>query len=318
NRSSFSAMPASTRYPCSAQPITSALLALPPHTATLFPYTTLFRSVAKATHVEAALKHNVDVIWIGARTTVNPFSVQEVADALKGVDVPVMVKNPINPDLNLWIGGLERIEKVGIKQLGVIHRGFSNFGNTEFRNAPMWHIPIELKRQFPDLPVICDPSHICGRRDTLLDVREQAIELDFDGLMLESHIDPDNAWSDAKQQVTPEQLEELLGEIVWRHEAQHKEEFQDALSTYRERINHIDDEVLALLGNRMKVADEIGKYKKEKDITILQTTRWNEVLEDAVKKGEKMGIREKFNARLFDAGHIESINRQNRVMNEDE
>lgn len=274
--------------------------------------------VAKATHVEAALKHNVDVIWIGARTTVNPFSVQEVADALKGVNVPVMVKNPINPDLNLWIGGLERIEKAGIKQLGVIHRGFSNFGNTEFRNAPMWHIPIELKRQFPDLPVICDPSHICGRRDTLLDVAQKAIDLDFDGLMLESHIDPDNAWSDAKQQVTPEQLEELLGEIVWRHEAKHKEEFQDALSTYRERINHIDDEVLALLGNRMKVAAEIGKYKKEKDITILQTTRWNEVLEDAVKKGAKMGLTEKFIARFFDAVHIESINRQNRVMNEEE
>ncbi len=274
--------------------------------------------VATGKHVEAALAHKADILWIGARTTVNPFSIQEVADALKGVDVPVLVKNPINPDLNLWLGGLERVEKSGVKQLGVIHRGFSNFGNTDYRNAPMWHIPIELKRQMPDLPIICDPSHICGRRDTLLEVAQKAIDLDFDGLMLESHIDPDKAWSDAKQQITPEQLGEMMDEIVWRHEAKHKEEFLDALAKYREQINHIDDELMTLLGNRMKVAEKIGEYKKENDITILQTNRWNEILEKAVEKGEKLGLTEKFVAKFFDAVHIESINRQNRVMNEEE
>jgi chorismate mutase len=272
--------------------------------------------VATAKHVEESLKHNVDIIWIGARTTVNPFSVQEVADALVGVDIPVLVKNPINPDLDLWIGGIERMQKAGVKNLGVVHRGFSNYGNTEFRNAPMWHLPIELKRRMPDMPIICDPSHICGRRDILLEIAQKAIDLDYDGLMIESHIDPDRAWSDAKQQITPEVLSDLLEKITWRHETTQKEEFLNALATFREQINQIDDEILTLLGNRMKVSEKIGLYKKENNITILQTNRWNEILEKSIRKGEKLGLTKDFILKLLDAVHLESINRQNRVMNE--
>lgn len=271
--------------------------------------------VATAKHVEESLKHGTDILWIGARTTVNPFSVQEVADALRGVDIPVLIKNPINPDLELWMGAIERLEKVGIKKIGVIHRGFSNYGNTEFRNAPMWHIPIELKRRMPNLPMICDPSHICGRRDILLEISQKAIDLDYDGLMIESHEEPDKAWSDAKQQITPEQLAEMLNKITWRHETSQKEEFLTALAKFRVQINHIDDEILTLLGNRMKVAEQIGLYKKENNITILQTNRWNEILEKSIKKGEKLGLTKDFILKLLDAVHLESINRQNRVMN---
>lgn len=276
------------------------------------PYTV---EVATAKHVEDSLKHGADIIWIGARTTVNPFSVQEVADALRGVDIPVLVKNPINPELDLWIGAIERLEKVGIKDIGAIHRGFSNFGNTEYRNAPMWHLAIELKRRLPDMPVICDPSHICGRRDILLEVAQKAIDLDYDGLMIESHIDPDHAWSDAKQQITPEALGDMLEKIVWRHETTDKQEFLSALETLRIQINQIDDEVLTLLGTRMQVAEKIGLYKKENNITILQTNRWNDILEKAIKKGEKIGLTKDFILKFLDAVHLESINRQNRVMN---
>lgn len=276
------------------------------------PYTI---EVATGKHVEESLKHGVDILWIGARTTVNPFSVQEVADALRGVDIPVLVKNPINPDLDLWIGAIERMEKVGIKDIGAIHRGFSNFGNTEYRNAPMWHLAIELKRRLPELPVICDPSHICGRRDILLEIAQKAIDLDYSGLMLESHIDPDHAWSDAKQQITPEVLGEMMDKIVWRHETTDKEEFLSALETFRVQINQIDDEILTLLGDRMKVAEKIGLYKKENNITILQTNRWNDILEKAIRKGEKIGLTKDFILKLLDAVHLESINRQNRVMN---
>lgn len=272
--------------------------------------------VATARHVEESLAHGIDILWIGARTTVNPFSVQEVADALQGVSIPVFIKNPINPDLELWIGGVERLRKAGLDQVGVIHRGFSNYGNTEFRNAPMWHIPIELKRRHPEIPMICDPSHICGRRDILQEIAQKAIDLDYDGLMLETHIDPDHAWSDARQQVTPERLDEILSALVWRHESSTQQEFLSALSRFREQINHIDDEVLALLGNRMKIAEKIGAYKKENNITILQTNRWNEILEKGILKGEKLGLTKDFILKFFDAVHLESINRQNKVMNE--
>ena len=271
--------------------------------------------VATAKHVEDALNFDVDVLWIGARTTVNPFSVQECADALRGVNIPVLIKNPINPDLELWGGGIERLLKVGLKKVGMIHRGFSSYGNTEYRNAPMWHLPIEMKRRFPEMMMICDPSHICGRRDILLDVAQEAIDLDFDGLMLESHIDPDNAWSDAKQQVTPERLAELLSSIKWRHETTDKKEFITALEKLREQINQIDDELMLLIGQRMKIADKIGEYKRENSITILQTNRWNEILERAFKKGERLGLSKEFITRYFDAVHMESINHQNKVMN---
>src|SRR6187401_215874 len=226
--------------------------------------------VATGKQVQDALSFDVDVLWIGARATVNPFSVQEVADALRGVDVPVLIKNPINPDLELWIGAVERVAKAGIKQIGLIHRGFSSYGNTEYRNAPMWHLAIEMKRRNPEMLIINDPSHICGRRDILMDVAQKAIDLDFDGLMIESHIDPDNAWSDAKQQITPERLAEMLNELVWRSENTDAKEFLNALATLREQINHIDDELLTLIGQRMKVADKIGQYKKDNNITILQ------------------------------------------------
>lgn len=271
--------------------------------------------VATAKHVDDALKFGVDMLWIGARTTVNPFSVQEVADALKGVDVPVLIKNPINPDLELWSGGIERLQKVGVKQVGMIHRGFSSYGNTEFRNAPMWHLPIEMKRRYPDMPLICDPSHICGNRSMLQSVAQKSIDLDFDGLMLESHIDPDNAWSDAKQQVTPERLLELLNELIWRHESTTEQEFITALTTLREQINQVDDELMTLLGQRMKLSDKIGEYKRDNDITILQTNRWNEILERAFQKGEKLGLSKEFITKYFDAVHLESIQHQNKIMN---
>lgn len=271
--------------------------------------------VATAKHVQDALQFDVDVLWIGARTTVNPFSVQEVADALRGTDVPVLVKNPINPDLELWSGAIERLQKVGVKNIGMIHRGFSSYGNTEFRNAPMWHLPIEMKRRFPEMLLICDPSHICGNRTLLQQVAQKSIDLDFGGLMLESHIDPDNAWSDAKQQVTPAILSVMLDTLVWRIETATTQEAITALTHLREQINQVDDELLTLIGLRMKLADKIGIYKKENNITILQTNRWNEILEKAITKGEILELSKEFIVRYFDAVHMESINHQNKIMN---
>ncbi|MFN7689065.1 MAG: chorismate mutase [Sphingobacteriales bacterium] len=271
--------------------------------------------VATGKQVEDALHFDVDVLWIGARTTVNPFSVQEVADALRGVNVPVLIKNPINPDLELWTGAVERVAKAGVNNIGLIHRGFSSYGNTEYRNAPMWHMVIEMKRRNPDMILINDPSHICGRRDILADVAQKAIDLDFDGLMIESHIDPDNAWSDAKQQITPERLSEILSNIIWRKEDVSSENFHVALDKLREQINQLDDELMLLLGQRMKVADQIGKYKKDNNVTILQTNRWNQILERAYGKSDKLGLSREFITKYLDAVHMESINRQNQIMN---
>ncbi|MES2005014.1 MAG: chorismate mutase [Bacteroidota bacterium] len=271
--------------------------------------------VATGKQVEDALHFDVDVLWIGARTTVNPFSVQDVADALRGVDVPVLIKNPINPDLELWIGAMERVQKAGIKNVGLIHRGFSSYGNTEYRNAPMWHLAIEMKRRYPELLLINDPSHICGRRDILLDVAQTAIDLDFDGLIIESHIDPDNAWSDAKQQITPEKLGEMISSIRWRNEDVASAEYHAALEKLRQQINNLDDELMQILSQRMKVAENIGQYKKDNNITILQTNRWNSILERAFAKGEKLGLSKEFVTKYFDAVHMESINHQNKIMN---
>ncbi|WP_018612466.1 chorismate mutase [Segetibacter koreensis] len=271
--------------------------------------------VATAKQVEDALHFDIDILWIGARTTVNPFSVQEVADALRGANVPVLIKNPINPDLELWIGAVERVAKAGIKNIGLIHRGFSSYGNTEYRNAPMWHMAIEMKRRNPGMMIINDPSHISGNRTLLQSVAQKAIDLDFDGIMIESHIDPDKAWSDAKQQVTPERLAEILDAIIWRHESTDQKEFVVALEKLREQINHVDDELMQLLGQRMKIAEKIGEYKKNNDITILQTSRWNEILERATKKGEALGLSKEFITKYYDAVHMESINHQNNIMN---
>ncbi|MDO8995382.1 MAG: chorismate mutase [Sediminibacterium sp.] len=271
--------------------------------------------VATGKQVEDALHFGVDVLWIGARTTVNPFSVQDVADALKGVDVPVLIKNPINPDLELWIGAAERVAKAGIKNIGLIHRGFSSYGNTEYRNAPMWHLAIEMKRRFPEMLMINDPSHICGRRDILQEVAQKAIDLDFDGLIIESHIDPDNAWSDAKQQVTPTVLGAMIDAMIWRKEDIISEELHIQMDKMRAQINQLDDELLQLLGQRMKVADKIGQYKKDNNITILQTNRWNAILERAFIKGGQLGLSQEFITKYFDAVHMESINHQNKIMN---
>lgn len=270
--------------------------------------------VATGKQVQDALTFDVDVLWIGARTTVNPFSVQEVADALRGVDVPVLIKNPVNPDMELWSGAVERVARAGIKQIGLIHRGFSSYGNTEFRNAPMWHLAIEMKLKHPEMPLINDPSHICGRRDILLEVMQRAIDLDYDGLMIESHIDPDNAWSDAKQQVTPERLKEMLDTIIWRKEDVNSEEYHAALEKLRQQINHLDDELMQILSQRMKIAEKIGEYKKSNNITILQTNRWNEIIERAIAKGEKVGLSKEFITHYLDAVHMESINHQKKVL----
>jgi chorismate mutase len=270
--------------------------------------------VATGKQVHDALTFDVDVLWIGARTTVNPFSVQDVADALRGVDVPVLVKNPIHPDLELWSGAVERVARAGVKRLGLIHRGFHVYGDTEHRNAPMWHVAIEMKRRNPETMLINDPSHICGRRDTLLYVAQKAIDLGFDGLMIESHAEPDNAWSDAKQQVTPEQLREMLEAIIWRRNDVNPEELHAALEKLRQQLTHIDDELIQMLGQRMKVAEQIGQYKKGTNIKILQTARWNESLERALLKGGEIGLSREFITKYFDAVHMESINHQKTVM----
>ena len=271
--------------------------------------------VATGKQVEDALTFDVDVLWVGARTTVNPFSVQEVADALRGANVPVLIKNPINPDLELWQGAVERISRAGINEIGLIHRGFSSYGNTEFRNAPMWHLALEMKRRMPGMLMVNDPSHICGRRDILQSTAQKAIDLDFDGLMIESHIDPDNAWSDAKQQITPERLAEMLEAISWRNENVPSPSFHAALDKLREQINHIDDELMQLISQRMSIAEKIGEYKKNNNVTIFQQGRWNEVLEKALGKAARVGLSEEFITRYMDAIHMESINRQNKIMN---
>lgn len=270
--------------------------------------------VATGKQVQDALTFDVDMLWIGARTTVNPFSVQEVADALRGVDVPVLIKNPINPDLELWSGAVERVARAGVKQIGLIHRGFSSYGNTEYRNAPMWHLAIDMKLKHPGMPLINDPSHICGRRDILQDVMQKAIDLDYDGLMVESHIDPDKAWSDAKQQVTPERLAEMLEHIIWRREDVNSAEYHAALEALRQKIDHLDDELMQILGQRMKISEQIGQYKKDNNITILQISRWNEIIERASVKGDKFGLSREFITKYLDAVHMESINHQKKVL----
>jgi chorismate mutase len=272
--------------------------------------------VATAQHVEEALACDIDILWIGARTTVNPFSVQQIADALRGVNVPVFIKNPIHADTDLWTGAIERLQKAGIKNVGMIHRGFAAYGNTEYRNAPMWHLPIEMKRRFPGMLLICDPSHICGRRETLAHVAQKSIDLDFDGLMLESHINPDAAWSDALQQVTPEGLSGLLDALTWRTRNAAEAEFITALITLREQIDQVDDELLLLLSQRMKIAQKIGEYKKANNITILQAKRWSQILQRALSKSQQLDLSDDFIRKYFDAVHLESINHQTKVMND--
>ena len=229
----------------------------------------------------------------------------------------MIIKNPINPDLELWTGAVERIAKAGVSTIGLIHRGFSSYGNTEFRNAPMWHLAIEMKRRHPGLSMICDPSHICGRRDTIPAVIQKAVDLDYDGLIIESHTRPDEAWSDAKQQITPAELLQILSGITWRHENSDQAEFIHALARLREQINQIDDELMLLLGRRMKVSESIGQFKKDNNITILQTSRWNEILGKAMQEGKKFGLSTEFITKYLEAIHLESIQHQNKIMNQE-
>ena len=261
-----------------------------------------------------ALKHGVDVLWVGARSTVNPFSVQEIADALKGVDVPVLVKNPVNPDLDLWIGAIERIRNAGVTQIGAIHRGFSAYAKSKFRNAPYWEIPIELRRRMPDLPLICDNSHICGNREDLLEVAQQALDLSYDGLMTEVHPTPDEAWSDAKQQITPFIYSELVKSLVMRRETTDNAESLENIENLRHKIDEIDLELLNLLSRRMRVAEDIGRYKQRNNISILQTSRWNEILEKGFVQGRSRGLNDEFIEKFLSAVHHESIMHQQAVM----
>ena len=271
--------------------------------------------VANASHVKLALEYGIDILWIGARSTVSPFIVQEIADALNGTEKIVLVKNPVNPDLSLWLGGIERLHTANIKKLGVIHRGFSTYEKSKYRNNPEWQLPIELQNRFPDLPLICDPSHIAGRRDILQDISQTALDLNFDGLMIETHIDPDNAWSDAAQQITPKTLVHLMDDLKIRKVTNEEVDYKNKLNTLRTQIDVIDHGLLDNLGKRMKVAIEIGGLKKLKNVAVLQTKRWNEILGKMILEGEQKGLSEEFVLRMFKAIHQESINHQEKVIN---
>ncbi|MDG1967709.1 MAG: bifunctional 3-deoxy-7-phosphoheptulonate synthase/chorismate mutase type II, partial [Flavobacteriaceae bacterium] len=271
--------------------------------------------VANASHVKLALEYDIDVLWIGARSTVSPFIVQEIADALKYTDKIVLVKNPVNPDLSLWLGGLERLYSANIKKLGVIHRGFSTYEKSKYRNNPEWQLPIELQNRFPDIPLICDPSHIAGRRDILQDISQTALDLNFDGLMIETHTDPDNAWSDAAQQITPDVLVKMMEDLKIRTLTSDEADYKNQLNTLRTQIDVIDHGILETLGKRMKVAVSIGELKKKKNVAVLQTKRWNEILGNMILEGEKKGLSEEFVLKMFKAIHQESINNQEEVIN---
>lgn len=270
--------------------------------------------VANKDHVKLALEHDIDMLWIGARSTVSPFIIQEIADELKGTDKIILVKNPVNPDLPLWIGALERLQRADIKNLGVIHRGFSTYEKTKYRNIPEWQLVIELQNKFPNLPIICDPSHITGKRDLIFDVSQTALDLNFDGLMIETHCNPDAAWSDAAQQVTPERLVEIMNDLRIRKTSTSEEDYVSQLGNLRSRIDIIDEQLLDLLKKRMDIADEIGGLKKTNNVAILQNTRWHEILGKMILEGEQRNLSEEFVIQVFKAIHQESINRQERVV----
>jgi chorismate mutase len=271
--------------------------------------------VANAAHVKLALEYDVDLLWIGARSTVSPFIMQEIADALKGTDKIVLVKNPVNPDLALWLGGIERLYEAGIKNLGAIHRGFSTYEKSKYRNIPEWQLAIEFQNKFPDLPLINDPSHITGKRDMIFEVSQTALDLNFDGLMIETHFDPDNAWSDAAQQVTPASLKQIMIDLKIRKITDHEADYQKGLENLRAQINITDNQLIEILGKRMKVADEIGKLKKQKNVAVLQSKRWNEILGNMILEGDRIGLSEEFILKMFKAIHQESINHQEKIIN---
>ncbi len=270
--------------------------------------------VANPAHVKLALEHDIDVLWIGARTTVNPFMVQEIADALKGHDKIVLVKNPVNPDLALWLGGIERIHNAGIKKIGAVHRGFSTYEKTKYRNNPEWQLAIELQNKLPDLPLICDPSHITGKRSMIAETSQQALDLNYDGLMIESHPMPDDAWSDAAQQVTPQNLTEILRGLIVRNPMDDSDFFVRELSKLRSQIDEFDSKIIEVLGKRMKIADKIGALKKERNVAVLQPKRWREVLDRMTSEGSELNLSTDFIHRLFHAIHQESITHQQKVI----
>ncbi|NQX97053.1 MAG: bifunctional 3-deoxy-7-phosphoheptulonate synthase/chorismate mutase type II [Flavobacteriales bacterium] len=271
--------------------------------------------VANAEHVEACLKNDIDILWIGARTTVNPFSVQEIADALKGVDIPVFVKNPITPDINLWIGALERINAAGITKLAALHRGFSSFDKSSYRNSPMWEIPIELKLMCPELPLFCDPSHIAGDKELIPYVAQKAMDLGMEGLMIESHINPAVAKSDAKQQLTPHELGDLLAQLIIREKHSESEEFINKLEQLRSVIDELDEELINKFSSRMSIIEKIGKYKHENNVTILQLERWEQILKNRSFLADKVGLSDDFIKKMLELVHQESIRVQTKVMN---
>lgn len=268
--------------------------------------------VATPEHVELALKYGIDILWVGARTSANPFAMQALADSLKGVDVPVLVKNPVNPDLELWIGALERINQAGITRLAAIHRGFSSYDKKIYRNLPMWQIPIELRRRYPSLPILCDPSHIGGTRELIAPLCQQAMDLGFDGLIVESHCSPDNAWSDAKQQVTPDVLDYILSLLVIRDEKVTTE----GIHALRKQIDELDNQLIELLAKRMRVCREIGQYKKEHNMTVLQTSRYNEILDKRGAQGVLCGMSSEFIRSVFEDVHEESVRQQIEIINQ--
>ena len=268
--------------------------------------------VATPEHVELAMKYDMDILWVGARTSTNPFAMQALADTMRGLKIPVLVKNPVNPDIELWLGALERINQAGIKQLGVIHRGFSSYDKKIYRNLPMWQIPIELHRRVPELPIICDPSHIGGRRDLIAPLCQQAMDLGFDGLIVESHCNPDEAWSDAKQQVTPDILDYILSLLIVRSESSTTE----GIRMLRAQIDEIDNTLMDLLAKRFRVCREIGTFKKEHNMTVLQTGRYNEILEKRGAQASLCGMDAEFAAQVFELIHEESVRQQLAIVNQ--
>lgn len=273
--------------------------------------------VANAQHVQECLKSGVDVFWIGARTTVNPFFMQEIADALQGSDVPVLVKNPVNPDYKLWVGAIERLYKAGLRRIGAIHRGFSTYGDSKYRNVPRWQMPIDLAQEFPDLELICDISHICGRRDILAETAQKALDLNFDGLMVEVHPSPDAAWSDAAQQITPERFGDMTAALLRRATSSDDPDFLEQIENYRCRIDDLDEEIIYLIAQRMQLVREIGSVKKEKNVAILQPERWRALAEACRRRAEKNELSREFTNLFLEAIHQEGINQQEQVMREE-
>ncbi|MBP6386673.1 MAG: bifunctional 3-deoxy-7-phosphoheptulonate synthase/chorismate mutase type II [Pseudarcicella sp.] len=270
--------------------------------------------VASPQNIELALKYGVDILWIGARTTVNPFNVQDIADALKGVDIPVLVKNPVNPDLALWVGAFERLQNSGVKKLGAIHRGFSNAQETKFRNSPMWQMAVEMKRLFPQLPMIGDPSHMAGKRSLLMELAQRILDLNYDGMIIESHRNPDEAWSDASQQLTPEALGEMLKELDVR-KANYGADFADELATLRAKIDNVDRELMEALAARMAIVEKLGEYKRDNNVAVLQLDRWKQVHVDRASQAKGLGLYPEFIEEFFKLVHLESIRKQTEVMN---